>query len=93
MFAAACMGCGTEGTFEEPVAENINDCPELFDLAHAHGLKGEILGGLDRPQAPEPKRHPEGLAGMLRDSFTQALTRPITTSDVPEALRGRRWKP
>jgi hypothetical protein len=30
---------------------------------------------------------------MLRDAFTAALTTPITTSDVPEALRGPHWKP
>ncbi|MCX4816755.1 hypothetical protein OG601_47405 [Streptomyces sp. NBC_01239] len=88
MFAAACMGCGTEGTFEEPVAENINDCPELLDLAHAHGITPEILAGLDRPQAPEPKPIDPG-----RYANGGILTPPITTSDVPEALRGPRWKP
>lgn len=96
LFAAACMGCGIEGTLEEPVAENLNDCPELLDLAHAHGVTPEILTGLERPQAPEqPKRepHPDGFAGMLRDAFAAALKPPITTSDVPEALRGPRWKP
>jgi hypothetical protein len=96
MFATACMGCGTEGDFQEPVTENLGDCPELLDLAHAHGITDEILAGLDQPQPPErPKRkpHPEGFAGMLRDAFTAALNPPITTSDVPEALRGPRWKP
>lgn len=96
MFATACMGCGTEGDFQEPVTENLGDCVELLDLGYAHGLTDEILAGLDRPQPPEqPKRepHPEGFAGMLRDAFAAALNPPITTSDVPEALRGPRWKP
>jgi hypothetical protein len=96
--AAACDGCGYEWVQDycDPVTDNLNDCPELLDLAHAHGITDEILAGLDRPQTPEqPKRepHPEGFAGMLRDAFTAALTVPITTSDVPAALRGPRWKP
>lgn len=92
---AACKGCGNDD-WGLPNVDNLNDCPELLDLAHAHGLTDEILTGLDRPQTPEqPKRepHPEGFAGMLRDAFSAALTIPITTSDVPEALRGSRWKP
>jgi hypothetical protein len=94
-FPVACEGCGLDD-WGLPNIENLNDCPELLDLGHAHGLTNEILAGLDRPQATEqPKRepHPEGFAGMLRDAFTAALTPPITTSDVPEALRGPRWKP
>ncbi|MWA08750.1 DUF6221 family protein [Streptomyces sp. BA2] len=95
-FAAACEGCDEDTTWGLPWVDNLNDCPELLDLAHAHGLTDEILAGLDRPQAPmrearEP--HPEGFAGMLRDAFDRALTPPITTSDVPEALRGPHWKP
>jgi hypothetical protein len=94
-FPVACEGCGFDD-WGLPNIENLNDCPELLDLGHAHGLTDEILAGLDRPQAPEqPKRepHPEGFAGMFRDAFAAALTPPITTSDVPEALRGPRWKP
>ena len=96
MCATACTGCGQWGEFEYPNTDNLNDCPELLDLAHAHGITDEILAGLDRPQPPEqPKRepHPDGILGMLRDAFDSALTQPITTSDVPEALRGPRWKP
>jgi hypothetical protein len=81
---------------DQDLTTNVNDCPELLDLAHAHGLTDEILAGLDRPQSPEqPNRepHPEGPMGMLSDAFERALTPPITTSDVPEALRGHRWKP
>ena len=93
MHATGCKGCQRWGEFDYPNTENLNDCPELLDLAHAHGITDAILAGLDRPQAPEPKRHPEGFGGMLRDAFAQALTLPITTSDVPEALRGPHWKP
>lgn len=96
LYVAPCHGCRTHGDCDDPNTENLNDCPELLDLAYAHGITDEILAGLDRPQAHErPTRepHPEGFAGMLRDAFTAALTPPITTSDVPEALRGPRWKP
>lgn len=91
MFATACMGCGTDGDFQEPVTENLNDCPELLDLGYAHGLTDEILAGLDRPQPPERKvriHNKHSLADVLG-----IATPPITTSDVPEALRGPRWKP
>lgn len=90
LYATACHGCGTEGDCDDPVTENISDCPELLDLAHAHGVTPEILAGLDRPQPPErkaidPSRYANG--GILRPGTV------ITTSDVPEALRGPHWKP
>ncbi|WP_369211312.1 DUF6221 family protein [Streptomyces flavofungini] len=86
--ATACEGCGEWGEFADAVTENLNDCPELLDLAHAHGLTDEILAGLDRPEPPDPQPAAGrlGLADIL-------ATKPITTSDVPEALRGPRWKP
>ena len=84
---AACKGCGNDD-WGLPNVDNINDCPELFDLAHAHGLTDETLARLDQPQPSESKpvfgRH-LGLSDIL-------ATPPITTSDVPEALRGTRWK-
>jgi hypothetical protein len=64
-------------------------CPELLDLAHAHGITPETLASLDRPQPPEPKPRSNSRLG-LSDILA---TPPITTSDVPEALRGPRWKP
>jgi hypothetical protein len=77
--ATACAGCGTYGDCDWPVTDNLNDCPELLDLAHAYGITGEILAGLDRPQPPEPK-------GASRP-------RPRTPMvDVPPALRGPHWK-
>jgi hypothetical protein len=90
-FATACDGCRSEWVQDdcEPLTANINDCPELLDLAHAHGITPEILAGLDRPQPPESKP-PTGRRLGLADILA---TPPITTSDVPEALRGPRWKP
>lgn len=87
-YEPACKGCGTYGDQELSNVDNVNDCPELLDLAHAHGLTDEILAGLDRPQRPEPSP-----AQKRRIRERARLTVPITTSDVPEALRGTRWKP
>lgn len=89
--ATACEGCGHEWVQDElmPFTDNLNDCPELLDLAHAHGLTPEILAGLDRPQPPEPKPH---TAPRLRlDDIL--ITPPLPTSDIPAALRGPHWKP
>lgn len=89
-FPGACEGCGLDD-WGLPNTETVNDCPELLDLAHAHGITDQILTGLDRPQPPEPKMritNERSLADVLR-----IATPPITTSDVPEALRGPRWKP
>lgn len=83
---AACKGCGNDD-WGLPNVENQNDCPELLDLAHAHGTTSQILAELDRPQAPEPKPLAERYANG------GILTPPITTSDVPAALRGPHWKP
>ena len=88
-YEPACEGCGTYGDMGLSEVDNLNDCPELLDLAHAHGLTDEILAGLDRPQPPEPKPR-DGRRLGLGDILA---TPPITTSDVPEALRGPRWKP
>ncbi|MDX2838003.1 hypothetical protein PV377_03115 [Streptomyces ipomoeae] len=93
-FPAACEGCGRD-EWGLPNTENVNDCPELLDLAHAHGITPEILAGLDQPQAPEPKPHAKTAhtpSGARRIAQLIA-TPPITTSDVPAALRGPRWKP
>ncbi|MFI8872480.1 hypothetical protein [Streptomyces sp. NPDC055243] len=88
-FATACDGCRSEWVQDdcEPLTDNINDCPELLDLAHAHGLTDEILAGLDRPQPPEPTP-----AQKRRLRERARLIVPITTSDGPEALRGPRRK-
>jgi hypothetical protein len=80
--AAACHGCGTFGDCDDPVTDNLNDCPELLDLAHAHGLTPEILADLDRPQRGE---RPEPSVFRIGPP-----ARP--TSSVPSALRGPNWK-
>jgi len=87
-YEPACKGCGTYGDQELSSIDNLNDCPELLDLAHAHGITPEILAGLDQPQAPEPNPRSERYAngGILTPGTV------ITTSDVPEALRGPHWK-
>lgn len=83
---AACKGCGNDD-WGLPNVDNINNCPELLDLAHAHGITPETLTELDRPQPSEPK---PVFGGRYASGGT--LTPPITTSDVPEALRGPRWR-
>lgn len=93
-FATACDGCRSEWVQDdcEPFVENINDCPELLDLAHAHGITDETLARLDRPKPPEPDGDLPADAGYEM-RITHWPTPPITTSDVPAALRGHRWKP
>ena len=85
-YEPACKGCGTYGDMDMSNVDNLNECPELLDLAHAHGITPEILAGLDRPQTPEPKPRTGPRIGHW------VVAPPITTSDVPEALRGPRWK-
>lgn len=89
-YTVACDGCGTAGICDDWITENINDCPILLAIAHAHGITPDVLAGLDRPQAPE-RSLPADAAYELR--ITSYPTRPLTTSDVPEALRGPNWKP
>jgi hypothetical protein len=48
----SCAGCGNDD-WGLPNVENLNDCPELLDLAHAHGITPETLASLDRPEPPE----------------------------------------
>jgi hypothetical protein len=86
-YEPACKGCGTYGDQEMSNIDNLNDCLELLDLAHAHGITDAILAELDRPQPPEAK--------PINERYTNGgiLTPPITTADVPAALRGPHWKP
>jgi hypothetical protein len=35
VYAGACLGCGREGEFADPRTRDINDCPELRDMASA----------------------------------------------------------
>ncbi|WP_406325184.1 hypothetical protein [Streptomyces niveus] len=93
-FESACLGCDVD-SWGLPHTGNLNDCPELLDLAHAHGITDDVLAGLDRPQSPEMEPRattartlPEHVAHLVITA-----TPPITTADVPEALRGPNWKP
>ncbi|MEU9218908.1 hypothetical protein AB0D47_20430 [Streptomyces sp. NPDC048376] len=88
-YFTACDGCGTAGICDDWVTENLNDCPILLALAHAHGITDEILASLDRPTPSEPQQR-DGRRLGLGDIHA---TPPITTSQVPAALRGPRWKP
>ncbi|MFB7672931.1 hypothetical protein ACFC26_16135 [Kitasatospora purpeofusca] len=49
--AAACNGCGWEWLQGDlfPLVDNLSDCPELLDLAYAHGLIEAEIAALDRP--------------------------------------------
>lgn len=69
--AAMCEGCGTEGEMGYPRTENLNDCPELLDLAEAHGLTPEILASLDRPQEGE-RPEPSG-PSLIPDAFVEGM--------------------
>jgi hypothetical protein len=86
--AAMCHGCGTEDEMAYPRTENLNDCPELLNLAEGHGLTPEILATLDRPQEgerPEP-RPPVKLSTLVAIMSAQPI------SSLPPALRGPNWK-
>lgn len=88
LHAVACNGCGTHGDCDDPATDNINDCPELLDLAHAHGATDETLAELERPTPPAPKPR---TATRLNLADILALHTPM--SDVPAALRGPHWNP
>ncbi|WP_411102478.1 hypothetical protein [Streptomyces sp. cmx-4-9] len=87
LWATACSGCGSEGDCDDPVTENINDCPELLDPAWAHGMSAAIIATLDRPQPPEWKPTPQP------PEWKPTPEPPMRTADVPAALRGPNWNP
>ncbi|MGQ4338080.1 hypothetical protein ACN6LF_001876 [[Kitasatospora] papulosa] len=92
----ACHGCGTEGHCDDPAVGNLNDCPELLDLAHAHGITPEILASLDQPVPPERRPAiPCALGAVATNAWSDALLASLKAapiSDVPAALRGPDWK-
>lgn len=81
--ATACAGCGVYGEAEWPVTDNLNDCPELLDLAYAHGITEEILAKLDRPEPPPRPERPAPRAWVIAGK---------PTSSAPPVLRGPNWK-
>lgn len=76
---AMCQGCGTTGDCDWPVTDNLNDCPELLDLAEGYGLTPEILAGLDRPERgerPEPGpgfQMPDAIAEGIYGNLLRAV--------------------
>jgi hypothetical protein len=79
--APTCRACNYTnkiGMMSIRLAVDLADCPELLDLAHAHGITDQILASLDRPQRPEIKPWEY---------------RPCThVADVSAALRRINWK-
>jgi hypothetical protein len=87
-YEPACKGCGTYGDLDLSNVDNLNECPELLDLAHAHGITDEILASLDRPTTPEQKLRPGSRLGLA-----DILAPRTPMGEVPGALRGPNWKP
>lgn len=95
LYATACDGCGTYGDCDDPVTDNLNDCPELLDLAEGLGLTAAQLAQLDRPQPPERKLYPGVTGNVISDSIASlyASIGPRTPmAEVPPGLRGPNWK-
>ena len=84
----ACEGCGVQGGMDMPRTDDLNECPELLDLAYAHGITTDDLDGLDQPELP--KREP-----VITNSHSLAHVlglRDITPmGELPTALRGPAW--
>lgn len=89
-FEPACKGCGTYGDMELSETDNLNECPELLDLAFAHGLTDEILATLDQPVPPPIPPRPEPGPGIRIGRLRAADL--MQMSEVPATLRGPNWK-
>jgi hypothetical protein len=82
-YEPACHGCRTYSDQDMAYTDNLSECPELLDLAHAHGITPQILASLDQPETPpRPEQVPRG--GYLPPGIG-------ATADVPPALRGPNW--
>ncbi|WP_030319649.1 hypothetical protein [Streptomyces flavochromogenes] len=90
-YEPACYGCGTYGDTELANIDNLNDCPELLDLAHAHGIADTILAGLDQPQPPP--RPPADPAAERRADILQRLLNATPARHAPATFRpaDNRW--
>lgn len=90
-YEPACKGCGTYGDQELSEVDNLNECPELLDLAEAHGLTPEILATLDQPVPPPMPERPEPRPPVDLKAWVASMT--VTPAPiVPLALRGPNWK-
>lgn len=67
--ATACKGCGVYGDCDWPETDNLNDCPELLDLAAAHGITDDELAQLDRPAPPERETSGKSFSQLLTEGF------------------------
>ncbi|MFF3151858.1 DUF6221 family protein [Streptomyces sp. NPDC057910] len=74
----ACNYYNRIGMMPIRLAVDLADCPELLDLARAHGITDEVLASLDRP-----RRSP--IEAWARNPYT-------AVADVPASLRGPSWK-
>ncbi|GGU52344.1 hypothetical protein [Streptomyces lavendofoliae] len=72
-----CDGCGPD------LDTRISECPELLDLAHAHGITDEILASLDHPEPPPRPPH---------TPRPERIWPTTPMADVPPALRGPSWQ-
>jgi hypothetical protein len=88
--ATSCMGCGTYGEMGHAVTDNLNECPELLDLAEGYGLTEEQRAGLDRPEPERPESRP---GFLIPESFNAGLlqaflaTRPVEPSPEEKAVQ------
>jgi hypothetical protein len=84
----SCEGCGTYGDMNMSRVDDLNECPELLDLAHAHGITKGDHDGLDQPELPQRKP-------VITNSHSLAHVlglRDITPmSELPTVLRGPAW--
>lgn len=78
---APCHGCGVMGDCDDPVTDNLNDCPELLDLAEGHGLTPEILAALDRPEPPPKSDCPGATGSVVMDSIGSMYAQMLAAVD------------
>ena len=89
-FEAACKGCRTYGDQALSWTDDLNECPELLDLAHAHGITDEILATLDRPEPPPRPPYPGESGSVIGDSIRSLyadLYKALLASTTAEAER------
>jgi hypothetical protein len=84
--AVACRGCGTYGDCDWPVTDNLNDCPELLNLAEGYGLTEDQLAQLDRPELP-PREETGGPGKTLSQALTEAFDQ-FAAEQIEETFLG-----
>ncbi|MGW2861898.1 hypothetical protein [Streptomyces sp. NPDC001205] len=97
--AHACQACSYTDrgrTIGIKSTVDLADCPELLDLARAHGITDEILNSLDRPQRPEIKpweyRPRTAMAGVPDGQVTDADHHHVSLASHPgDVALWARW--